>query len=973
MELVYTLKGLDCPHCLAKIERDVSALEQITEANVNLMQQTLTVRTAHAAEEIHELIEGIVHKHEPDVEVIAKGGHAHDHDHAQVLTYTLKGLDCPNCSAKIEQEVGALEQITEANVNLMQQTLTVKTAHAAEEIHELIEGIVHKHEPDVEVIAKGVHAHDHAHDHAQVLTYTLKGLDCPNCSAKIEQEVGALEQITEANVNLMQQTLTVKTAHAAEEIHGLIEGIVHKHEPDVEVIAKSGHAHAHDHAQVLTYTLKGLDCPNCSAKIEQEVGALEQITEANVNLMQQTLTVRTAHAAEEIHELIEGIVHKHEPDVEVIAKSGHAHEHDHDHAHDHVHDHAHEHTHAHAETRTKAKKPDRSRVMTIRILAGAAVFAVGAVMHYLLHAPSMAVLAVMLVSYIILGWDVVWTALRNITKGQIFDEHFLMSISTIGAFALGEYPEAAAVMLFYQVGEFFQSLAVQRSRKSISALLDIRPDTANVLRGGTVTETAAEDVYIGEEIIIRAGERIPLDGVVTEGESMLDTTALTGESVPRHVRPGDEALSGCINQSGTLTVRVTKPFSESTASKIIDMVENAAARKAPTENFITTFARYYTPVVVILAVLLAVVPPLLMHGVWSEWIRRAFVFLIVSCPCALVISIPLTFFGGIGAASKHGVLVKGSNDLEALSKVRAIVFDKTGTLTKGEFNVAQILPAEGVTESELLQYAAGCERNSNHPIAASILAAYPEDVNALTVTDSTEISGYGIQATVAGRKILAGSGRLMEKQGISYPPCEGTGTKVYLAADGKYLGCILIADSLKPDVKKTLAGLRSAGISQMVMLTGDNREIAGAVAKDLGLDAYYAELLPENKVEKLEAIAEKMPEGEKLAFVGDGINDAPVLARADVGIAMGALGADAAIEAADVVLMTDEPARLGDAIRVAKETKRIVMQNIIFALGIKILLLILGACGFVGMWWAVFGDVGVTVLAVLNAMRMLRK
>ncbi|MBR3043427.1 MAG: cadmium-translocating P-type ATPase [Oscillospiraceae bacterium] len=816
------------------------------------------------------------------------------------------------------------------------------------------------------------------------LVYTLKGLDCPNCSAKIEKEVGALEQITEANVNLMQQTLTVKTAHAAEEIRELIKGIVHKHEPDVEVIAKGGHAHHHDHAQVLTYTLKGLDCPNCSAKIEQEVGALEQITEANVNLMQQTLTVKTAHAAEEIHELIEGIVHKHEPDVEVIAKGGHAHEHHHDHEHEHghccehehehehEHSHAHEHAHAHAETRT-AKKPDRNRVMTLRILAGAAVFAVGAVMHYLLHAPAMAVFAVMLVSYIILGWDVVWTALRNITKGQIFDEHFLMSISTIGAFALGEYPEAAAVMLFYQVGEFFQSLAVQRSRKSISALLDIRPDTANVLRGGTVSETAAEDVCIGEQIIVRAGERVPLDGVVTEGESMLDTTALTGESVPRHVRPGDEALSGCINQSGTLTVRVTKPFSESTASKIIDMVENAAARKAPTENFITTFARYYTPVIVILAVLLAVVPPLLLHGVWAEWIRRAFVFLIVSCPCALVISIPLTFFGGIGAASKHGVLVKGSNDLEALSKVRAIVFDKTGTLTKGEFNVAQILPAEGVSQSELLKYAAGCERNSNHPIASSILAAYPDDVNALTVTDSTEISGYGLQATVEGRKILAGSGRLMEKKGIDYPRCEGTGTKVYLAADGKYLGCILIADSLKPDVRQTLSGLRGAGISQMVMLTGDNKEIADAVAKELKLDACYAELLPENKVEKLEAIAEKMPEGEKLAFVGDGINDAPVLARADVGIAMGALGADAAIEAADVVLMTDEPARLGDAIRVAKQTKQIVMQNIIFALGVKILLLILGACGLVGMWWAVFGDVGVTVLAVLNAMRMLRK
>ena len=727
----------------------------------------------------------------------------------------------------------------------------------------------------------------------------------------------------------------------------------------------------------LVYVLKGLDCPHCSAKIEKEVAALEQISEASVNLMQQTLTVRTAHAAEDIGRLIEDIVHKHEPDVAVIAKNAHdhAHSHTHAHAHDHAHcgghccDHAHDHEHEHAHEHGHSE----NRIMIIRILAGTAVFAAGAWMQYVMHLPGKAVLAVMLVSYLILGWDVILTALRNITRGQIFDEHFLMSISTVGAFVLGEYPEAAAVMLFYQVGEFFQSLAVQRSRRSISALLDIRPDTANVLEDGKVTETEAVAVPVGAQIIVRAGERIPLDGIITEGESMLDTTALTGESVPRHVHPGDEALSGCINQSGTLTVCVTKPFGESTASKIIDMVGNAASRKAKSENFITTFARYYTPVVVTLAVLLAVLPPLLLHGLWTEWIRRAFVFLIVSCPCALVISVPLTFFGGIGAASKHGVLVKGSNDLEALSHVHTVIFDKTGTLTKGEFKVTQILPAEGVSESGLLRYAAGCERNSGHPIAASVLAAYSGDADALDVRAAKEIPGFGMQAEVEGREILAGSARLMTQRQIAYTPCDGIGTKVYVAADGVYLGCILIADSLKPDVKQTLAGLRNQGIRNMVMLTGDSQDIAGAVAKELGVDGYYSELLPEDKVEKLEAITGKLPDGEKLAFVGDGINDAPVLARADVGIAMGALGADAAIEAADVVLMTDEPARLADAIRISKQTKQIVMQNIVFAIGVKILLLILGACGIIGMWWAVFGDVGVTVLAVLNAMRMLRK
>lgn len=702
----------------------------------------------------------------------------------------------------------------------------------------------------------------------------------------------------------------------------------------------------------LVYTLKGLDCPHCAAEIETAVGALAQITAANVNLMQESLTVSTEHQPEEITPLIEAIVHQHEPDVAVIA---------HITALPHAHSESHHHHH------------DNSRVMLIRILAGTAVFAAGAVMEYLLHLPSAAVLAVMLTAYGILGWDVVWTALRNITKGKIFDEHFLMSISTAGAFILSEYLEAAAVMLFYQIGEYFQSLAVQRSRRSISALLDICPDTANLLRDGVVTEVRAESVSVGEQIIVRAGERIPLDGIVTDGISALDTAALTGESVPRQVHPDDEALSGCINQNGTLTIRVTKPFSESTASRMIELVENAAARKAPTENFITTFARYYTPVVVLLAVLLAIVPPLLLNGLWTVWIRRAFVFLIVSCPCALVISVPLTFFGGIGAASRHGVLVKGSNDLEALSKVSTVIFDKTGTLTMGRFQVADCLPADGITQAELLKYAAGCECNFTHPIAASILAAYPEDAANLQVCDSREMPGYGIAAVVDRRQILCGSDRLMKQEHIAYQPCDGSGTKVYLAADGRYLGCILIADAVKPDAEQALAGLRSYGISRMVMLTGDNREVAGEVAATLGLDAYYAELLPQDKVEKLEMIAAGMKDGEKLAFVGDGINDAPVLARADVGIAMGVLGADAAVEAADVVLMTDEPARLGDAVRIARQTRQIVMQNIVFAIGVKILLLLLGACGFVGMWWAVFGDVGVTVIAVLNAMRMLRK
>ena len=604
---------------------------------------------------------------------------------------------------------------------------------------------------------------------------------------------------------------------------------------------------------------------------------------------------------------------------------------------------------------------------------GAVVYAIGMALTVFAKLPTLAELAFLIVAYVILGWDVVWQAVKNITRGQVFDEHFLMSVSTIGAFAIGEYPEAVAVMLFYQVGEFFQSLAVKRSRKSISDLMDICPDSATVKRNGVLQVVSPESVAVGEIIVVKPGEKIPLDGIVVDGESMLDTKALTGESVPRSIRKGDEALSGCINQSGLLTLKVTKSFGESTVSKITDLVENASARKAPTENFITTFARYYTPVVVGMAAVLAIIPPLVLGGGWSEWLRRGFVFLIVSCPCALVISIPLTFFGGIGAASKRGVLVKGSNYLEALNKVSVVVFDKTGTLTKGVFEVANIIPAAGYQKEQVLEYAAQAESYSNHPIAKSILATYGKPIDQKQFSDFEEISGHGISVMVQGKKVLAGDSKLMESEKIAYAACDAAGTKFYVAADGSYVGCILIADEVKPDSKCAIAELKKIGVEKTVMLTGDDERIGKSVADELGLDAYYAQLLPDQKVEKLEMLDKQKRQGSKLAFVGDGINDAPVLARADVGIAMGGLGSDAAIEAADVVLMTDEPSKLVEAIDVAKATKRIVMQNIVIALGIKSVFLVLGALGMAGMWEAVFGDVGVTIIAVLNAMRILKK
>ena len=671
--------------------------------------------------------------------------------------------------------------------------------------------------------------------------------------------------------------------------------------------------------------------------------------------MNQTLTVQAGTSvAASLLDTVTTIVHSHEPDVEVSEKQ--------------------------LEATAPVKKDEKAAVYndedkkrTIRLAVGAVVYAIGMALTVFAKLPTLAELAFLIVAYVILGLDVVWQAVKNITRGQVFDEHFLMSVSTIGAFAIGEYPEAVAVMLFYQVGEFFQSLAVKRSRKSISDLMDICPDSATVKRNGVLQVVSPESVAVGEIIVVKPGEKIPLDGIVVDGESMLDTKALTGESVPRSIRKGDEALSGCINQSGLLTLKVTKSFGESTVSKITDLVENASARKAPTENFITTFARYYTPVVVGMAAVLAIIPPLVLGGGWSEWLRRGFVFLIVSCPCALVISIPLTFFGGIGAASKRGVLVKGSNYLEALNKVSVVVFDKTGTLTKGVFEVANIIPAAGYQKEQVLEYAAQAESYSNHPIAKSILATYGKPIDQKQFSDFEEISGHGISVMVQGKKVLAGNSKLMESEKIAYAACDAAGTKFYVAADGSYVGCILIADEVKPDSKCAIAELKKIGVEKTVMLTGDDERIGKSVADELGLDAYYAQLLPDQKVEKLEMLDKQKRQGSKLAFVGDGINDAPVLARADVGIAMGGLGSDAAIEAADVVLMTDEPSKLVEAIDVAKATKRIVMQNIVIALGIKSVFLVLGALGMAGMWEAVFGDVGVTIIAVLNAMRILKK
>ena len=579
-------------------------------------------------------------------------------------------------------------------------------------------------------------------------------------------------------------------------------------------------------------------------------------------------------------------------------------------------------------------------------------------------------LAVFLIPYALIGWDVLWRAVRNIAHGEIFDENFLMSLATVGALCVGEYPEAVFVMLFYQVGELFQSYAVDQSRKSIASLMDIRPDYANLEVDGQIQQTDPEDVAVGDIILIKPGERIPLDGDVVEGTSTLDTAALTGESLPRSVGPGESVVSGCVNLSGLLRVEVTKPFEESTVAKILDLVENASAKKAKAENFITKFARYYTPAVVLAAVVLAVLPPLALGWAWTDAILRALNFLVVSCPCALVISVPLSFFGGIGGASRQGILVKGGSYLEVLARTETVVFDKTGTLTKGVFQVTAVHPEQG-TEAELLELAALAEAYSDHPISRSLKTAYGKPLEPERVSHVEELSGRGVRAVVDGKEVCAGNDKLMEEIGAAWKPCHQVGTVVHVAVDGVYGGHIMISDQVKEDAKEAIAALKGLGVKRTVMLTGDAAAVGEAVAQELGLDEVHTQLLPAGKVERVEALLTETSAKGALAFVGDGINDAPVLSRADIGIAMGGLGSDAAIEAADVVLMDDKPSKLAEAVDIARRTLGIVRQNIIFALGVKALVLILSAMGKATMWAAVFADVGVSVIAILNAMRAL--
>ena len=725
-----------------------------------------------------------------------------------------------------------------------------------------------------------------------------------------------------------------------------------------------------------TLFIEGLDCPNCAAKIERKLNTLQRIKAATVDFLGKRVVVESEDfSQDELAKFIQAEVDKIEDGVKISTKRLHSHGHTHHHSHSHSRVHSHSHTHGEGDT-DKIKK---------KLLIGGIIFVLGIFIPKTLFIPKF---AVFLVSYFIIGGDVLVSAVKNILRGQVFDENFLMSIATIGAFAIGEYPEGVAVMLFYQLGELFQGIAVNNSRKSIIALMDIRSDYANLKTDSEIKKVNPDEIKVADIIVVKPGEKVPLDGKIITGNSTFDTSALTGESLPREAKTGDIVLSGFINKTGLVEIEVTKVFSESTVSKILDLVENSSSKKSKTENFITKFAKYYTPIVVITALIMAIFPPLLIpNTTFTDWIYRALIFLVVSCPCALIISIPLGFFGGIGGASKHGILVKGANYLEALNNVESIVMDKTGTLTKGVFKVTEINVENNVkindfennktdlTQPLLLKYAAHIEKFSNHPIAQSIVSEYENSIGKTDeniVKDFEEISGFGIKANINNHQILAGNSKLMNSENIRFDKKENLGTVVYIAFNRQYIGNILISDEIKEDSPKAIRGMKANGIKEIVMLTGDNNAIGKNIAEKLEIDKVFAELLPNEKVEKLEEIYKTKSEKGKVVFVGDGINDAPVLARADIGIAMGGVGSDAAIEAADVVIMNDEPSKIVTAMKIAKKTKTIVWQNITLAFAVKLIVLILGLFGDATMWEAVFADVGVALLAVLNATRVLK-
>ena len=930
------------------------------------------------------------------------------------VDFLLEGLNCAHCAEKINDKVSKLDYVESSNMNFVAKKLSVfmENENITEDNVSKIAKIIHDTESGLTVsllknkvlgevsfdnkgnIIKSVKKEEIDKNKVIRVDFLLNNLNCAHCAEKINDKVAKLSYVENSNMNFVAKKLSV--------------------------FAKAGDItkqHMSEIAKIIHETESGLTVSLLKNKV---VGALEfdnkgNIIESGTIKGSKDLNVlyanRKNNSKEHHHDHGEdcgcgGHHHDHEHGEE-CGCGGHHHDHDHEHGeecgcgdhhhHDHEHgeecgcgdhhhdhgeecgcgDHHHDHEHEESKPKKVEKRKEKKEINKdlIKIIIGVIVYAFGIYEMAVGNTGTFGVV-VFLAAYILIGGDVLLKAIKNLFRGQVLDENFLMSIATIGAVAIGEYSEAVGVMLFYKIGEYLQQKAVGQSRKSISALMEIKAEFANLVQGGKMIQVDPEEVEVGDVIVVKPGEKVPLDGIVTEGEAMLDTSAITGESVLRSVKPGEEVVSGTINTNALIYVRVTKEYGESTVAKILDMVENAGSRKSQTENFISKFCRYYTPIVVGLALAVAFIPPLVIEGaVFRDWLYRGLIFLVVSCPCALVLSIPLSFFGGIGSASKNGILIKGSNYLEALRKANTVVLDKTGTITKGVFKVTEINPV-GMSEDELLKYAAIAEANSNHPIAKSIMESYnekfEEEVKLSEIDKYEEIAAHGIKVLYNGKTILAGSSKLLDSENVKYEKIDEVGTTVYVAVDGKYAGCIVISDEVKEDSKRAIAEMRKVGITNVVMLTGDNEAAAAKIAEEVGLDKHYSGLLPNQKVEILEEIAKENSTGNT-AFIGDGINDAPVLARADVGIAMGGVGSDAAIEASDIVFMTDELSKLPIAKRISEKTNKIVWQNIVFAMGVKVIVMLMSTGGVANMWEAIFADVGVALIAVLNAMRTLKE
>ena len=917
------------------------------------------------------------------------------------IDFLLDGLNCAHCAEKINDKVSKLDYVENSNMNFVAKKLSVfmenesiteaNVSKIAKIIHDTESGLTvsllkNKVLGEISFDNKGNIIKSEKKDEIDKnkvirVDFLLNNLNCAHCAEKINDKVGKLAYVENSNMNFVAKKLSV--------------------------FAKAGDItkqHMSEIAKIIHETESGLTVSLLKNKV---VGALEFDNKGNIvesgntarngRIDLNVLYANRNNSEEHHHEHGESCgcgEHHHDHDHGEECGCGEHHHHDHEHGeecgcgerhhHDHEHDEecgcgGHHHDHEHEEIKPKkVEKPKEKKEINkdlIKIIIGVFVYAFGIYEMAVGNTGTFGVV-VFLAAYILIGGDVLLKAAKNLFRGQVMDENFLMSIATIGAIAIGEHSEAVGVMLFYKIGEYLQQKAVGQSRKSISALMEIKAEFANLVQGGKIIQVDPEEVEVGDVIVVKPGEKVPLDGIVTEGEAMLDTSAITGESVLRSVKPGEEVVSGTINTNALIYVRVTKEYGESTVAKILDMVENAGSRKSQTENFISKFCRYYTPIVVGLALAVAFIPPLVIEGaVFKDWLYRGLIFLVVSCPCALVLSIPLSFFGGIGSASKNGILIKGSNYLEALRKVNTVVLDKTGTITKGVFKVTEINPV-GMSEDELLRFAAIAEANSNHPIAKSIMESYnekfEEEVKLSEIDKYEEIAAHGIKVLYHGKTILAGSSKLLDSENVKYEKIDEVGTTVYVAVDGKYAGCIVISDQIKEDSKKAIEEMRKVGITNVVMLTGDNEAAAAKIAKEVGVDKYYSGLLPNQKVEMLEEIASKNSTGNT-AFIGDGINDAPVLARADVGIAMGGVGSDAAIEASDIVFMTDELSKLPIAKRISEKTNKIVWQNIVFAMGVKVIVMLMSTGGVANMWEAIFADVGVALIAVLNAMRTLKE